>query len=50
MRSEPSAWLIGTLIVIGDRAASVTGYGLLWRYAVIASLILALIAVRNSAK
>ena len=50
MRSEPSAWLIGTLIVIGDRAASVTGYGLAWRYAVVGSLILAAIAIRNGTK
>jgi hypothetical protein len=50
MRSEPSAFVIGTLIVIGDRAASVSGYGLAWRFALITCLVVAYLAVRNSVK
>ena len=50
MRSEPSAFFIGTLIVLGDRAASTSGAGLYWRVAVVSALILAYLYARNSAK
>lgn len=50
MNSEPSAWLIGTLIVVGDRAASTQGVGLYWRVGVVTALILAYLYARNSAR
>lgn len=50
MNSEPSALLIGTLIVIGDRAASTQGAGLYLRAGVGLALILMYLWARNSAK
>jgi len=50
MNNEPSLWLIGTLIVIGDRAAVSQSDGLTWRAGVVAALILLYLWARNSAK
>lgn len=50
MKSEPSAWLIGTLIVLGDRAATTQGAGLYLRAAVGLALVIAFIYAKNSAK
>lgn len=50
MRNEPSAWLIGALIVIGDRTADAQGAGLYLRAAVGLALVIAFIYAKNSAK
>jgi hypothetical protein len=50
MNSEPSVLLIGTFIVIGDKAATTVSGGLYWRAGVCLALILLYLWARNSAK